>query len=277
MSDLRLSFTTLACPDWSMEEIVRRAVEYGYGGVEFRGLLDQVDITQRPEFRGTGLAETARRLGDAGLAVPVLGSSVHCFPPLDPVERRREDEEFRRYVEVATGLGAGAVRLFGGTIPAAMSWDQAVQVAGERLAELADLAAQADVRVVVESHDSFSRGRDLAAVLDAASHPAAGALWDVFNSQIPGGETLEASYAAVKPRLRHLHVKDGVIEKGHWRYTPMGEGQIPYEEIFGWLKRDGYQGWLSVEWEKRWHPELDEPDVVLPQYAAAIREMWERA
>jgi sugar phosphate isomerase/epimerase len=42
----------------------------------------------------------------------------------------------------------------------------------------------------------------------------------------------------------------------------------------------GYQGWVSVEWEKRWHPEIAEPEVALPQHLAVlgtwIRDMKER-
>ncbi|NOZ57887.1 MAG: sugar phosphate isomerase/epimerase, partial [Calditrichaeota bacterium] len=182
-----------------------------------------------------------------------------------------------RYVEVAAGLGAPFVRLFGGTIPDGVSQEEAVKMAAERLRGLADLASEAGIAVVVESHDSFSRGRDLRAVLQAAEHPAANALWDVFNSQIPGGETLAESYEAIRPWLRHTHIKDGVIESGHWEYTPMGEGRIAYGDVFAWLKRDGYTGWLSVEWEKRWHPELAPPEEILPQYAKAIRELWEHA
>ncbi len=273
----QLSFTTLACPDWPLEQVLRRAVEYGYGGVEFRGLLDQVDITLRPEFRGTRLKETARLLREAGLKVPALGSSVHCLPPQDSERWRQEDDEFRRYLEVAAALGSPAIRLFGGTIPDGVSPEDAVKMAGDRLGQLAEAAAEAGTDVVVESHDSFSRSKDLRAVLQAANHSGARALWDVFNSQIPGEETLKDSYEAIKPWLQHLHIKDGVIKGSRWVYTPMGEGQIAYDDVFAWLKRDGYTGWLSVEWEKRWHPELAPPEEILPQYAAAIRELWEHA
>jgi hypothetical protein len=33
----------------------------------------------------------------------------------------------------------------------------------------------------------------------------------------------------------------------------------------------GYCGWLSVEWEKKWHPDLAEPEVALPQHAEKLR------
>jgi fatty-acyl-CoA synthase len=33
----------------------------------------------------------------------------------------------------------------------------------------------------------------------------------------------------------------------------------------------GYDGYVSVEWEKRWHPELAEPEIALPQHIAWLR------
>jgi sugar phosphate isomerase/epimerase len=37
------------------------------------------------------------------------------------------------------------------------------------------------------------------------------------------------------------------------------------------LRAAGYAGWLSVEWEKRWHPDLAEPEVALPHFAKILR------
>jgi len=39
------------------------------------------------------------------------------------------------------------------------------------------------------------------------------------------------------------------------------------------LRRGGYDGWLVAEWEKRWHPEIEEPEVALPHEAAVSRFM----
>ena len=39
----------------------------------------------------------------------------------------------------------------------------------------------------------------------------------------------------------------------------MGEGVIPWPEILRAVKARGYDGWLSLEYERRWHPD-DIPD-----------------
>jgi hypothetical protein len=37
------------------------------------------------------------------------------------------------------------------------------------------------------------------------------------------------------------------------------------------LRKDGYKGYYSFEWEKLWHPELEEPDLAIADYAQAMR------
>ena len=43
--------------------------------------------------------------------------------------------------------------------------------------------------------------------------------------------------------------------------------------MIGLLKGGGYDGWVSVEWEKRWHPEVADPEIIVPQYAHRLREL----
>ena len=39
-----LSFSTLGCPDWTLQQIVDFAVQHGYKGIEVRGLQRQMDL-----------------------------------------------------------------------------------------------------------------------------------------------------------------------------------------------------------------------------------------
>ena len=33
----------------------------------------------------------------------------------------------------------------------------------------------------------------------------------------------------------------------------------------------GYKGYYSFEWEKRWHPEIEDPEVAFPHFAETMR------
>ena len=109
---MKISFTTLGCPDWSLDDICAKGGDYD--GVDFRGLQETMDITQLPAFT-SGVAETRRQLQDAGLEVSGLSSSIRVCVP-DKLEENIE--EARRSIAVAKDLGCGRIRVFGG--PAAV-------------------------------------------------------------------------------------------------------------------------------------------------------------
>ena len=47
----------------------------------------------------------------------------------------------------------------------------------------------------------------------------------------------------------------------------IGAGEVPLAAICRALTDRGYDGYFALEWEKRWHPELPEPDVALTDFA----------
>lgn len=104
---MKLSATTLGCPDWSLDEIVARCSEYGLQGVDFRGIRDVLDVTQLPEFT-TDIGPTRRKIEDAGLCVSGISSSIRVCVP----EKLEENiEEARRTIETACALGCQQVRV----------------------------------------------------------------------------------------------------------------------------------------------------------------------
>ena len=45
-----LSFSTLGCPDWTLQQITDFAVQHGYAGIELRGFQRQMDLSKCNEF-----------------------------------------------------------------------------------------------------------------------------------------------------------------------------------------------------------------------------------
>jgi sugar phosphate isomerase/epimerase len=50
-----------------------------------------------------------------------------------------------------------------------------------------------------------------------------------------------------------------------------GQGDLSAKEMISLLNTIDYDGWLSLEWEKMWHPELEEPEVSLDVYIKEIK------
>jgi predicted xylose isomerase-like sugar epimerase len=51
------------------------------------------------------------------------------------------------------------------------------------------------------------------------------------------------------------------------RYVLTGTGDVPVRQQVEELAKAGYRGFYSFEWEKRWHPEIEEPEMAIRQYA----------
>lgn len=139
------------------------------------------------------------------------------------------------------------------------------------LAEVMPAAERHGVTVCLETHDAFCRGEEVAAVLQQVDSPHLKAIWDVHHPYRMG-ESIEDTWNFIGERLAHVHVKDArPREDGSWQLVLLGEGQVPCREIIHLLAAKGYQGYLCAEWEKKWHPEIQEPDIALPQHAQALR------
>jgi sugar phosphate isomerase/epimerase len=272
-----LAYSTLACPGWSLEQAATAAVDYGYAALELR-LLDGAIIPA--DLPAEGRRRVRDTLRSHGLGLIGLGASTRFALP-DPDERAANIAELRRYLQLAHELESPMVRTFGGTTPAGTSDEQAAAWVAESLEGLLDEAASLGVRIALETHDSFSRGEALARVFDRLPSPQLGAIWDVLHP-LRHGEPIEATWAALGPRLLHVHIKDGRPDPGaarpeDWALTLLGEGDVPGAAIIALLRDGGYHGYLSVEWEKKWHPQLAEPEVALPQHAQVLHRWMEAA
>ena len=62
-----------------------------------------------------------------------------------------------------------------------------------------------------------------------------------------------------------------MVVNGKTSYRIMGYGDVPIKEALTILKDDGYDGYLTMEWVKRWNRELEEPGVVFAHFPYFIR------
>jgi sugar phosphate isomerase/epimerase len=276
-SSMKLSFSTLGCPKWSFDEIVHRASQYGYQGVAFRGLGGELDLTKVPEFLPSARANTRRRLKEAGLATSmVLTSAAMMIADLEQLEAALRLGQ--SHIDIASDLECPSIRVFGGQIPSGVSQAAAIRRAGDRLHRLGDYAAQRGVFVLIETHDDWVVTSRLRLALEAAEHPNVGVLWDVHHPVRIAGESVAQAWTNVGPWVRGVDFKDSVTDfeaRLGYRYVQIGDGEIPLKEALKILKAAGFDGWLTFEWEKLWHPDLADPSVAFPEFIVRIRALLE--
>jgi sugar phosphate isomerase/epimerase len=52
-----------------------------------------------------------------------------------------------------------------------------------------------------------------------------------------------------------------------------GRGCVPFAEAVAAIEMLKFDGYVSFEWEKYWRPEIEEPEVALPDFVSAIRKL----
>ena len=299
---IRTSFSTLGCPDWGWDDLLRFGPQFGYDGVEIRLLERDTDLLARPEFRRRRLAARRRELDHAVFSVCGLASSVRFDDP-DQRVRDVQVDVGKAYLELAAELGASFVRVFGDVLPDGVDATgriRAIDNIADGLQRLGEFAQTLDLTVVVETHGDFSESTLMRETIQLVESTAVGVLWDTHHPWRFFDETLASTFNRLQSWICHTHWKDSVsgprrqldeatgdeaaeqahsLMSGHRHadYVLFGGGQFPALECMRLLKQSGYEGWFSLEWEKMWHPEIEDPEVALPLFPAKIKQLWQFA
>jgi sugar phosphate isomerase/epimerase len=263
----RFTLNTLGAPGWNLEETARNARAYGYAGVDLR-LLDgeviSLESVRANKQRLRSLFPTAE------LPLAVLATSVR-LATAQPAARRQVLDETRAWLDLAAELEVPVVRVFAARNPPELDLEASIQAVGELLAQLSEHAALAGVQVGIETHDEFASAATVARALALAPGPAVGAVWDMFHTTRVG-ETPAQALGQIGERVVNVHLKDARRTADGWQLLLLGEGEIPVKDALRLLDERGYDGFISVEWEKKWHPEIPEPEVAFPQYLALLEQ-----
>ncbi|NUT38155.1 MAG: sugar phosphate isomerase/epimerase [Hamadaea sp.] len=259
---MRLAFSTLGCSGLPLREVVGLARETGWTGVELRAAADEpIHIGLSAEER----AEVRAQLD--GVTALCVASYVKVAAEGGPDGTAAEGSDdpvvadALAHARLAADLGIPAVRVFpGASAPgtgklspgAATPGPEADDRAVRRLTAIAGQLPDG-VEIWLETHDSHPRGVDVARILQQVDHPHVRAIWDVMHPW-RHGEPLTVSLAALHPYLAHVQVKD-VLSPTERTPLPLGRGSIPLGDALALLRREAYTGWLSLEWESKWHPE----------------------
>lgn len=161
-------------------------------------------------------------------------------------------------IDAAEMLGAPLVNTYNVGIPLSI-WGEAAKPA-------AAYAAAKNIVITLENeaHDESGFPRNIAALCEAIDSPGFGTQYDPCNYYHAGVEPFPAAYEAIKKHVRYVHLKGGVFynsalsgvhkgsamrdsERDFIGYVPLGEAAFNVEAIVRRLKKDGYQGWISLE------------------------------
>ncbi|HVX43229.1 MAG TPA: sugar phosphate isomerase/epimerase family protein [Mycobacteriales bacterium] len=264
-----ISFSTISCPDFTLPQIARAREEHGYDAVELYALEGERLTMNRLADQLTEVRRELRRT-----PISCINSWAALSSP-DPTERRAQEERVTAAVRMAAELGAPVVKAFGGELPADRARSDVLDYMAESISRILPSARRLGVRIVVETHDGFSRGESVGELLARIDDRYFGALWDVHHPY-RHGESVSRTAAAIGDRVLHAHVKDAVRDGDGWRFVLLDKGELPVRPMIRALTERGFTGYLSLDWELMWHPEIAAPDVALPWFADRMRSALSR-
>ncbi|HEV8285301.1 MAG TPA: sugar phosphate isomerase/epimerase family protein [Chitinophagaceae bacterium] len=271
-----LSFSTLGCPDWSFQQIVDFAVKNNYDGIEIRGIQRQLDLTKCPEFNSVeNIAKTKKLVEENGLRFVDLGSSAELHHD-GATERQKNLDDAKRFIDLSQQLNCPYIRVFPNKLPKEKDRKATIDLIIKGLIELGNYAKEKNVIVLMETHGDVVKTEDIKTIMETTSHSHIGLVWDIVNMWSVTKETPEYVFQHLKKYIRHTHIKDAKIVDGKVQYTLLGKGEAPIFEAIDILAKDGYKGYYSFEWEKMWHPEIDEPEIAFADYAQAMKQHFNK-
>ncbi len=255
---MKVCFSTLGCPEWSFTEIITFASDLGFDGIEIRGILSELFVPAIDELSPAKIESTKRRLKSLGLAIPCLTSSCN-------LNDENVLEAAKAYIDTASAIGAPYLRLLGDAAPAP-DGGVSMKVIIPNLADIADYAKTKGVMPLVETNGFFAKTRVLAALIKEIGQGSVGVLWDIHHPYRFFGESPAYTLNNIGQYIKHVHIKDSVMEGKNVRYKMLGEGNVPVAAAVKTLESSGYDGFYSLEWVKRWDLSLEEPGIAFSQF-----------
>ena len=259
---MKFAFSTVGCPDYQWSDVYSMAKDLGYDGIEVRGLGREFSTFNMQPFSEGEVGLTAKKLAELRLSIPCLSSG--CV--LKFADKREENlAQLKDYIHLAQKLNCPYVRVMG-DYGAAPDGDVDDEVVASQLRELIPLAEECGVTLLLETNGAYAdtaRLRDL--LTDLASDNVA-ALWDMHHPYRFMHESPEQTLQNLGTYIKHVHIKDSVIQDGRLVYRLMGDGDLPIADMMMALRSINYEGYVSLEWVRYWNRDMYDAGVVFPQY-----------
>lgn len=263
----------MATPEFDVFEALRFFKKLGLDGAEI--VVQTGYESGIPYEADDAFVQSVRDEADAlGLAVAATTPYLNRYNDLDEAVRQNEVKMLKRVIDMTRILGGESVRIYGGafqddeTDPDGAKRAQLVK----SLRECGDYAAQFGIHLSIENHfgTMTTTAHRTMEVIRAVDHPSVGILYDQANLAFLPAEEYEEALALQKGHIFYVHVKDLVYRGGKPQqfrsdsvshiseeirtvYSKIpGDGVLDWPAILRGLKGIGYDGWLSLEYERRW-------------------------
>lgn len=248
-------------------DAVRVASEMGFDGIEFTDLRPNDKPTWEEQI---AYAKEIRAAAEQyGIEIVSYAIGAKLYNP-DPAVCAAEVERLKGQVDVAATLGAKVMRhdvcntvVYDGKT---VSFDRMLPTIAENARQVAEYAKGKGVHTCSENHGFVAQDSDrVERLYNAVAHDNYGVLVDIGNFAC-ADENNVLAVSRLAPYAVHVHAKDfrfypygtpgkdpakHIVTRGCnlLKGCVIGEGDIPVAQCVAILKKAGYDGYITVEYE----------------------------
>lgn len=271
----------MGTPEYTLFEAIDLFKEIGLDGIEIIIQQDGYKCAIPLDATDEEVLAVRKKCDEVGLAVSGVTPYMNLYNDLDETARSEANAQLKRVIDMAEILGAKNVRIYGGKLVDGESDEGAKKLHNliASMRECGDYCAPRGIRLVLENHfgTMTTTATKTAAIISAINHPNVGVLYDQANIAFFPAEEYPEAIELQQNKIYYVHCKD-LVYRGGTPQKPkftmvshvneedrtvysrvVGEGVLDWPGIIRKLKEVGYDGWLSMEYERRWQPQ-DLPD-----------------
>lgn len=233
------------------EALIRNLSELG---------LDGLDTTTYwfPDTSGQFLSSLRHTAYKNGVSLYSIAVRVHLCQPTAELQQAQV-ENVKKWLDVAERLGAGHVRIFGGTVPKGASEEQAIAWAVEVLKRSAELAESKGIMLGVEDDGGLTATAEpTVEIVKRADSPFVGINLDTGNFPKSG----YSQVALCLPYAANIHFKVGIAAEDG------AKQRADWPRLLGMIAKAGYKGYVSLEYEEEQNAET-----AVPRLAGELRQL----
>jgi fatty-acyl-CoA synthase len=256
---MRFSVFTLAFPGFTAEQAISIAAEIGFDGIDIRTKEDGHIYIDAPKSYRKQLVTLAKSLN-----IKFYGVYSYLGGGMASLENKIVNEELEKLkmiIDLAVDLEATHVRIFDGDEynkkPENMrQFIQSCKVACRK-------AEDANIYLGIETHGNLAwDGECCKRIIEEVGSDNLKIIFDPANMFYYGlNPVVEAE--KIKRYILSVQFKDFLKVNNKRRYVLLGNGDVPISQIIDFLKKGRFDGYIVVEYEKWWHPELPDPSLGL--------------
>ena len=259
---MKFSFSTKGWHDVSFEEFCNVAQDLKFEGIELHNIHGSMFSDKDGAFRDYTAAATVRRLYELKLKIPCIDAICN---PGDDDGYDYSVEEISKCIEIAKNLKAPYVRV-------KADKNAKTENISKVISAVLSNAEKMGITLLLETTGIFADTALLHEMLHSFASDNVAALWDIHSPYFEKGEEPEQTVKNLGAYIRHVHIKDAVCENGEISFCLIGEGALPISDAMLALRSINYDGFISLEWNPQWCPELDSMEIVFAHFVNYMRQ-----